>query len=153
MNKKKNTNTNPYLQSQHLSLSLQPLLLLSFPSLFSKSAMKYHRQQICFFQTNTQKRETKSKETKKIRFLFLMENRIRRLTVCFTGKEGQRKHHEIPVLLSDPSDEGLGHSFCYVRPDPTRLSSSKVHSEEETMMFKTIFGFMLVFMFNFLFMF
>ncbi|KAK7856803.1 putative protein phosphatase 2c 66 [Quercus suber] len=69
-----------------------------------------------------------------------MGNGIGRLTVCFTGEEGRRKHHEIPVLLSDPSDEGLGHSFCYVRPDPTRLSSSKVHSEEETTTFKTISG-------------
>lgn len=69
-----------------------------------------------------------------------MGNGIGRLTVCFTGEEGRRKHHEIPVILSDPSDEGLGHSFCYVRPDPTRLSSSKVHSEEETTTFKTISG-------------
>ncbi|GMY10860.1 probable protein phosphatase 2C 23 [Fagus crenata] len=70
-----------------------------------------------------------------------MGNGIGKLTVCFTGREeGRRKHHDIPVILSDPLDEGQGHSFCYVRPDPTRLSSSKVHSEEETMTFKTISG-------------
>ncbi|CAI8616573.1 unnamed protein product [Vicia faba] len=67
-----------------------------------------------------------------------MGNKIGKLTVCFTGNNGGRKH-DISILITDPLDEGLGHSFCYVRPDPTRLSSSKVHSEETTT-FRTISG-------------
>ncbi|XP_050212629.1 probable protein phosphatase 2C 4 [Mercurialis annua] len=54
-----------------------------------------------------------------------------KLTVCFTG-ESRRRQENKTVFFSDPLDEGLGHSFCYVRPDPTtRISSSKVHSSEE----------------------
>ncbi|KAG7949797.1 hypothetical protein I3843_13G081000 [Carya illinoinensis] len=68
-----------------------------------------------------------------------MGNGLGKITVCFTGGEEARRRPDIPFLLSDPLDEGLGHSFCYVRPDPTRLSSSKVHSEETTT-FKTISG-------------
>ncbi|KAF3794070.1 putative protein phosphatase 2C 23 [Nymphaea thermarum] len=37
-------------------------------------------------------------------------------------------------------DEGLGHSFCYIRPDLARLSSSKVHHSEETTTFRSISG-------------
>ncbi|XP_057449172.1 probable protein phosphatase 2C 4 [Lotus japonicus] len=67
-----------------------------------------------------------------------MGNGIGKLTVCFTGNGGGRKH-DISILFTEPLDEGLGHSFCYVRPDPTRMSSSKVHSEETTT-FRTISG-------------
>ncbi|PPR97172.1 hypothetical protein GOBAR_AA23493 [Gossypium barbadense] len=75
-----------------------------------------------------------------------MGNGFGKLSVCFTGGGGYgggeeaRRRKEISMLLSDPLDEGLGHSFCYVRPDPTRLSSSKVHSEESTTTFRTISG-------------
>ncbi|XP_007016425.2 PREDICTED: probable protein phosphatase 2C 23 [Theobroma cacao] len=74
-----------------------------------------------------------------------MGNGFGKLTVCFTGGGGYggeeaRRRKEISMFLSDPLDEGLGHSFCYVRPDPTRLSSSKVHSEESTTTFRTISG-------------
>ncbi|XP_050368731.1 probable protein phosphatase 2C 4 isoform X2 [Argentina anserina] len=69
-----------------------------------------------------------------------MGNSFGKVSVCFTGAKGVHRHtHEVPVLLSDSYDEGLGHSFCYVRPDPTWLASSKVHSEEATT-FKTISG-------------
>ncbi|OIW05755.1 hypothetical protein TanjilG_23541 [Lupinus angustifolius] len=68
-----------------------------------------------------------------------MGNGVGKLTPCFTGNGGRRKHNEISVCITEPLDEGLGHSFCYVRPDPTRLSSSKVHSEETTT-FRTISG-------------
>ncbi|PON36718.1 Protein phosphatase [Parasponia andersonii] len=68
-----------------------------------------------------------------------MGNGFGKLTACFTGVGEGRRRHDISVLVSEPLDEGLGHSFCYVRPDPTRLSSSKVHSEETTT-FKTISG-------------
>ncbi|KAE8680459.1 putative protein phosphatase 2C 4 [Hibiscus syriacus] len=74
-----------------------------------------------------------------------MGNGSCKLSFCFTGgggyaREEARRRKEISMLLSDPLDEGLGHSFCYVRPDPTRLSSSKVHSEESTTTFRTISG-------------
>ena len=68
-----------------------------------------------------------------------MGNGFGKLSVCFTGAGEARRRNDISVLVTDPLDEGLGHSFCYVRPDPTRLSSSKVHSEETTT-FKTISG-------------
>ncbi|CAI0474860.1 unnamed protein product [Linum tenue] len=71
-----------------------------------------------------------------------MGNGIGKLTVCFTGGGGgeARRRHDISLLISDPLDEGLGHSFCYVRPDPARLSSSKVHNSEEATTFRTISG-------------
>ncbi|KAK9280510.1 hypothetical protein L1049_014202 [Liquidambar formosana] len=71
-----------------------------------------------------------------------MGNGCGKLSVCFDGGGGSgelRRRHDIPVLLPDPLDEGLGHSFIYVRPDPSRLSSSKVHSEETTT-FRSISG-------------
>ncbi|KAG4974021.1 hypothetical protein JHK85_031576 [Glycine max] len=69
-----------------------------------------------------------------------MGNGIGKLTVCFTGNGGGgRRKQDISILITEPLDEGLGHSFCYVRPDPTRISSSKVHSEETTT-FRTISG-------------
>lgn len=73
-----------------------------------------------------------------------MGNGIGKLTVCFTGNGGgggnrHRKHDISSFLITETLDEGLGHSFCYVRPDPNRLSSSKVHSEETTT-FRTISG-------------
>ncbi|KAJ8750511.1 hypothetical protein K2173_015662 [Erythroxylum novogranatense] len=69
-----------------------------------------------------------------------MGNGLGKLTVCFTGGGGDaRRRHDMSLLISDPLDEGLGHSFCYVRPDPARISLSKVHSEEATT-FRTISG-------------
>ncbi|KAG8644464.1 probable protein phosphatase 2C 4 isoform X2 [Manihot esculenta] len=68
-----------------------------------------------------------------------MGNGIGKLTVCFTGAGEARRRQDISMFISDPFDEGLGHSFCYVRPDPIRLSCSKVHSEE-TNTFRTISG-------------
>lgn len=68
-----------------------------------------------------------------------MGNGIGKLGVCFTGVGENRRRPDISVLLSNPLDEGLGHSFCYVRPDPLRVSLSKVHSEETTT-FRSISG-------------
>ncbi|KAF8402906.1 hypothetical protein HHK36_010998 [Tetracentron sinense] len=61
-----------------------------------------------------------------------MGNGCGKLGVCFTGGGGARWRHDIAAVVSEPLDEGLGHSFCYVRPDPYWMSSSKVHSEETT---------------------
>ncbi|CAA7026291.1 unnamed protein product [Microthlaspi erraticum] len=68
-----------------------------------------------------------------------MGNGVTKLSTCFSGGDHSRRK-DISVLLPEPLDEGLGHSFCYVRPDPTLITSSKVHSEEETTMFRTISG-------------
>ncbi|GAB2274362.1 Probable protein phosphatase 2C 4 [Dionaea muscipula] len=77
-----------------------------------------------------------------------MGNGFGKLSICFTGVDGGRikhhhrhRHHDISMFISDPYDEGLGHSFCYVRPDPTRtITSSKVHSEDTTAVFRIISG-------------
>lgn len=75
-----------------------------------------------------------------------MGNGIGKLSVCFTcaggGAYEARRKRDLAAVISDPLDD-LGHSFCYVRPDQTRLSSSKVHSEEtttSTTTFKSISG-------------
>ncbi|KAF5744611.1 protein phosphatase 2C 23 [Tripterygium wilfordii] len=68
-----------------------------------------------------------------------MGNGFGKFTGCFTGSVEPYRRQDISVLLSDPLDEGLGHSFCYVRPVTRRFSSSKVHSEEPTT-FRTISG-------------
>ncbi|OVA18353.1 Protein phosphatase 2C (PP2C)-like domain [Macleaya cordata] len=66
-----------------------------------------------------------------------MGNGCGKVGVCFNGG---RRHQDIDILITEPLDEGLGHSFCYVRPDPCRvLSTSKVHSEDTTM-FRSISG-------------
>ncbi|KAL6979195.1 putative protein phosphatase 2C 4 [Sarracenia purpurea var. burkii] len=57
-----------------------------------------------------------------------MGNGFRKISVCFTGSEGVRRRKDTAVFISDPIDD-LGHSFCYVRPDPSFVSSSKVHSD------------------------
>ncbi|KAK2657877.1 hypothetical protein Ddye_010929 [Dipteronia dyeriana] len=63
-----------------------------------------------------------------------MGNGIGKIGHCFAGEVSRR--HDIAVILGDPFHQGLGHSFCYVRPDQARLSSSaassKVHSEYST---------------------
>ncbi|KAK9065882.1 hypothetical protein SSX86_015284 [Deinandra increscens subsp. villosa] len=60
-----------------------------------------------------------------------MGNGVGKLTVCFTGADAVHRRRNTAVVVSDPLDD-LGHSFCYVRPDPNRLSSSKVHCSDET---------------------
>ncbi|XP_021841666.2 probable protein phosphatase 2C 4 [Spinacia oleracea] len=64
-----------------------------------------------------------------------MGNSIGKIGICFTGSgEARRVYKQEPGMYMDQYDEGLGHSFCYVRPDPAaRIShsaSSKIHSEE-----------------------
>ncbi|XP_077239069.1 putative protein phosphatase 2C 23 [Tasmannia lanceolata] len=69
-----------------------------------------------------------------------MGNGLKKLSVCFSIDGGKQRRHDIAVVISEPLDEGLGHSFCYVRPNPTLISSSKVHSEESTTTFRSISG-------------
>jgi serine/threonine protein phosphatase PrpC len=62
-----------------------------------------------------------------------MGNGIGKAYHCFAGDgEISKRHRDVGVVLSDPLDEGLGHSFCYVRPEPPRLSYSSQNSEEDT---------------------
>lgn len=75
-----------------------------------------------------------------------MGNGVGKLTVCFTGAgptadEARRRRKDMAadMVISDPLDD-LGHSFCYIRPELARLSSSKVHSESDTTTFKSISG-------------
>ncbi|GMP70931.1 hypothetical protein CsSME_00029553 [Camellia sinensis var. sinensis] len=60
-----------------------------------------------------------------------MGNVLRKISMCVTRDDGVRRRKDMSLVISDPIDD-LGHSFCYVRPDPARLSSSKVHSEDTT---------------------
>ncbi|KAJ4977544.1 hypothetical protein NE237_008324 [Protea cynaroides] len=68
-----------------------------------------------------------------------MGNGFGKLSVCFSGTGGATRRNDMALVISEPLDEGLGHSFCYVRPDPSLFSSSKVHSEETTT-FRSISG-------------
>ncbi|KAJ0244851.1 protein phosphatase 2C 4 [Hirschfeldia incana] len=71
-----------------------------------------------------------------------MGNSVTKLSTCFSGGGDHFRQKHISALPpTDLLDEGLGHSFCYVRPEPTLVTCSKVHSElEETTMFRTISG-------------
>ncbi|XP_073044442.1 probable protein phosphatase 2C 4 [Primulina eburnea] len=48
-----------------------------------------------------------------------MGNKIGKFSRCFAGDAGEisRRRNDTEVCLSDPLDEGLGHSFFYIRPD------------------------------------
>lgn len=62
-----------------------------------------------------------------------MGNGIVKIAHCCStaGGEISRRHH-IDVVLSDPLDEGLGHSFCYIRPEinSSSMTSFEAPSEE-----------------------
>ncbi|KAJ0987769.1 hypothetical protein J5N97_006125 [Dioscorea zingiberensis] len=60
-----------------------------------------------------------------------MGNGIAKLSSCFTGA---RRRRDAAAVSSDPCDEGIGHSFCYVRPE---LLTTKL---DETTTFRTISG-------------
>ncbi|KAL0926979.1 hypothetical protein M5K25_003239 [Dendrobium thyrsiflorum] len=61
---------------------------------------------------------------------------------CFSGYGVAGDRRESAAVTSEPYDEGLGHSFYYVRPDPSifRSGPSKVHDSEETTTFRSISG-------------
>ncbi|KAL0375210.1 UNVERIFIED_CONTAM: putative protein phosphatase 2C 23 [Sesamum radiatum] len=74
-----------------------------------------------------------------------MGNGIGKLSLCFAGDAGDisRRRNDIAVCLSDPLDEGFGHSFCYIPPDPVRKSQSLDDSSSaapQTTVFRTISG-------------
>ncbi|XP_010931256.1 probable protein phosphatase 2C 4 [Elaeis guineensis] len=70
-----------------------------------------------------------------------MGNGSAKLMHCFSGDA--RRRHVAAAVTSEPYDEGLGHSFCYIRPDALAAASTasfKVHHSEETTTFRTISG-------------
>ncbi|KAL0336827.1 UNVERIFIED_CONTAM: putative protein phosphatase 2C 4 [Sesamum calycinum] len=73
-----------------------------------------------------------------------MGNGIGKISLCFAGDAGEisRRRNDIAVCLSDPLDEGLGHSFCYIRPDPLHKTQSLEDSSAapQTTAFRTISG-------------
>ncbi|CAN0926614.1 Probable protein phosphatase 2C 4 [Linum grandiflorum] len=74
-----------------------------------------------------------------------MGNGVTKVSNCFASPgDISSRRHDIVVHLGDPLHEGLGHSFCYIRPDPGRISThhhnnSKLPSDETTT-FKSISG-------------
>ncbi|KAL2502820.1 putative protein phosphatase 2C 4 [Forsythia ovata] len=74
-----------------------------------------------------------------------MGNGLAKINLCFAGDPGEisRRRHDIAVCLSDPLDEGLGHSFCYIRPDPPHKiiqDDSACIPATQTAAFRTISG-------------
>ncbi|EFJ13137.1 hypothetical protein SELMODRAFT_182066 [Selaginella moellendorffii] len=68
-----------------------------------------------------------------------MGNSVSRVVCCFVPKS---QHDAVAALFTDPLDEGLGHSFCYVRPQLQQQQESgteKPKSISETS-FKSISG-------------
>ncbi|KAG9128791.1 hypothetical protein Leryth_009574 [Lithospermum erythrorhizon] len=75
-----------------------------------------------------------------------MGNGVGKIRVCFTGSSGEeakRRKNIGGFVISDPIDD-LGHSFCYVRPDPNCLDDSQEASSTLTSssltMFRSISG-------------
>nr|XP_016488522.1 PREDICTED: probable protein phosphatase 2C 23 [Nicotiana tabacum] len=76
-----------------------------------------------------------------------MGNGMGKLKLCFAGEVGEisKRHHDIAVNLSDHFDDvGLGHSFCYIRSDPSfsdeSSSSFSSSNSSRTTAFRTISG-------------
>ncbi|KAL5716688.1 putative protein phosphatase 2C 4 [Ranunculus cassubicifolius] len=70
-----------------------------------------------------------------------MGNGLNKITVCFSGgTPSSRRKDDMSMIISEPLDEGLGHSFCYVRPDPSSLFSLYKVDSEETTTFRSISG-------------
>ncbi|KAH9325467.1 hypothetical protein KI387_005645, partial [Taxus chinensis] len=57
-----------------------------------------------------------------------MGNGYGKISSCFRGeKRRQKQRHDIAVLISEPLDEGLGHSFCYIRPAEEEQDNQNTH--------------------------
>ncbi|MBA0858516.1 hypothetical protein Goshw_027535 [Gossypium schwendimanii] len=57
-----------------------------------------------------------------------MGNSVRKLSHCCSCDGGSLEMTMTSHVMPHPSEDFVGHSFCYVRPDPTPLSSSENHS-------------------------
>ena len=61
-----------------------------------------------------------------------MGNRVSRVVVgCFTPQRGD-KYNPQGLHFPEPLDEGLGHSFCYVRPALDSPALSPTHEHEHS---------------------
>lgn len=72
-----------------------------------------------------------------------MGNGIGKINLCFAGDPGEisRRRNDVVVCSSDPLDEGLGHSFCYIPPDPLhKIQSVEDSSAPQTTAYRTISG-------------
>ncbi|KAK4342909.1 hypothetical protein RND71_038725 [Anisodus tanguticus] len=82
-----------------------------------------------------------------------MGNGVRKLNLCFAGDVGEisKRYNDIAMNnITDPLDEGLGHSFCYIRPDPktnpfsddssSSSTTTTISSVASTTTFRTISG-------------
>ncbi|XP_073033799.1 probable protein phosphatase 2C 23 [Primulina eburnea] len=65
-----------------------------------------------------------------------------KLSLCCAGDPGEisRRRHDITMCLSDSLDEGLGHSFAYIRPDPHHKTQPFDDLACQTAAFRTISG-------------
>ncbi|KAK6140245.1 hypothetical protein DH2020_026043 [Rehmannia glutinosa] len=73
-----------------------------------------------------------------------MGNGIRKLSVCFAGDAGEisRRRNDVAPYYSEPLDEGLGHSYCYIPHEFTHKPQSFENSSAapKTTPFRTISG-------------
>ncbi|XP_062094829.1 probable protein phosphatase 2C 4 [Humulus lupulus] len=58
-----------------------------------------------------------------------MGNGAGKIGRCFADVGEISLRHDIAVVISNPLDEGHGRSFCYIRPDPSPLSASKIQND------------------------
>ncbi|KAG8647626.1 probable protein phosphatase 2C 4 isoform X2 [Manihot esculenta] len=61
-----------------------------------------------------------------------MGNGVTKVSHCCAVSGDISRRHDIAVYVSDHLHRGLGHSFCYIQSNPSRLSNSKIHSDETT---------------------
>ncbi|KAL4282826.1 hypothetical protein GQ457_16G022700 [Hibiscus cannabinus] len=64
-----------------------------------------------------------------------MGNTVRKLSHCCSCSFNGCQSHELMMtshVMPHPSEDFVGHSFCYVRPDPILLSSAENHSSVDS---------------------
>ncbi|KAK8644363.1 hypothetical protein V6N13_123672 [Hibiscus sabdariffa] len=64
-----------------------------------------------------------------------MGNTVRKLSHCCSCSFNGCPSHELMMtshVMPHPSEDFVGHSFCYVRPDPILLSSAENHSSVDS---------------------
>ncbi|KAJ7528782.1 hypothetical protein O6H91_15G019600 [Diphasiastrum complanatum] len=66
-----------------------------------------------------------------------MGNSVSRVVGCFVPRH---EHDAVGVLFSEPLDEGLGHSFCYVRPALGSPSCSPTHQNSSDLSYSDRIG-------------
>ncbi|CAA0842867.1 Probable protein phosphatase 2C 4 [Striga hermonthica] len=75
-----------------------------------------------------------------------MGNRVGKLSFCCAGDSGaiSRRINDVGQLPLDPPDEGFGHSFCYIPPDPHQAPAESTPAaagiQSQMTPFRTISG-------------